>query len=166
MYINGSPYCLRRENFTLRNMKDYGGISGNRLEVLEERLKSDVLAELQSFGGRLLLHTERAHGEVVPVWEEVKADDVAVLKDVMGSKRSCHGVELHFSRIPITAERAPDPTDISECGRPFLSYDVTLIIAPLRLLELVMRMNSEDTPIVLNCQLGRGRSTMASVRTY
>ncbi|KZW02890.1 hypothetical protein EXIGLDRAFT_730985, partial [Exidia glandulosa HHB12029] len=145
VYINGSPYCLRRENFTLRNMKDYGGISGNRLEVLEERLKSDVLAELQSFGGRLLLHTERAHGEVVPVWEEVKADDVAVLKDVMGSKRSCHGVELHFSRIPITAERAPDPTDISE------------------LLELVMRMNSEDTPIVLNCQLGRGRSTMASI---
>jgi len=33
-------------------MKDYGGISGSRLAVLEERLKADVLAELDSFGGR------------------------------------------------------------------------------------------------------------------
>jgi hypothetical protein len=31
---------------------DYGGISASRLEVLEERLKDDVLAELNTFGGR------------------------------------------------------------------------------------------------------------------
>jgi hypothetical protein len=31
---------------------DYGGISASRLEVLEERLKDDVLAELEAFGGR------------------------------------------------------------------------------------------------------------------
>jgi hypothetical protein len=31
-----------------------------------------------------------------------------------------------------------------------------------RLLELTMRLD-EGTPIVLNCQLGRGRSTMASI---
>ncbi len=51
MYINGTPYCLRRENYSLRNMKDYGGISASRLEILEERLKEDVIAELNSFGG-------------------------------------------------------------------------------------------------------------------
>jgi hypothetical protein len=33
-------------------MKDYGGISPARLEVLEERLKEDVLAELKAFGGK------------------------------------------------------------------------------------------------------------------
>lgn len=69
VYINGAPYCLRRENFSLRNMKgewayllacclfsnflvDYGGISASRLEILEERLKDDVIAELNAFGGR------------------------------------------------------------------------------------------------------------------
>lgn len=51
VYINGAPYCLRRESFSLRNMKDYGGISAPRLEILEDRLKDDVLAELDSFGG-------------------------------------------------------------------------------------------------------------------
>jgi hypothetical protein len=51
VYINGTPYCLRRENYSLRNMKDYGGISASRLEILEERLKEDVIAELNSFGG-------------------------------------------------------------------------------------------------------------------
>jgi hypothetical protein len=61
VYINGSPYCLRRESFSLRNMKDYGGISGSRLEVLEERLKADVLAELQSFGGRCVMLVDDLH---------------------------------------------------------------------------------------------------------
>ena len=34
---------------------DYGGISASRLEVLEERLRDDVIAELNKFGGRYAL---------------------------------------------------------------------------------------------------------------
>lgn len=52
VYVNGAPYCLRREGFSLRNMKDYGGISAGRLEVLEERLRDDVREELKTFGGQ------------------------------------------------------------------------------------------------------------------
>ncbi|KAF4597582.1 hypothetical protein EYR40_008044 [Pleurotus pulmonarius] len=145
VYVNGAPYCLRREGFSLRNMKDYGGISASRLEVLEERLKDDVVAELNAFGGRLLLHTETSDGSVVPVWEDAGPDDVAVLKEVMaGDKTFGSGVELVYRRIPITAERAPDFADLTE------------------LIELVVN-ESADTPIVLNCQLGRGRSTLASI---
>jgi len=100
---------------------------------------SDLLAR------SLLLHTERSRGEVVPVWEEVSGEDAVLsLKDIMTRKKHSHGVELQFTRIPITAERAPDPVDMSE------------------MLEHVMRLD-EGTPIVLNCQLGRGRSTMASI---
>lgn len=58
MYINGTPYCLRRESYSLRNMKDYGGISASRLEILEDRLKDDVLSELESFGGRYVVPKE------------------------------------------------------------------------------------------------------------
>ncbi|KAI0925517.1 hypothetical protein AcV5_008233 [Taiwanofungus camphoratus] len=146
VYINGAPYCLRRERFSLRNMKDYGGISASRLEVLEDRLRDDVISELTAFGGRLLLHTETPDGSVIPVWEEVKSDNVSVLKDVMASRKYiADGVELGYARIPITAERPPDFSDLSE------------------LIDVVVRSSATGAPIVLNCQLGRGRSTLTSV---
>ncbi|KAF9561985.1 hypothetical protein CPC08DRAFT_707027 [Agrocybe pediades] len=144
VYINGAPYCLRRENYSLRNMKDYGGISASRLEILEERLRDDVIAELKSFGGRLLLHTETADGTVVPIWEEVQPEDVLVLKDIMAARLDRKDFSLQYSRIPITAEKPPDYADLKE------------------LIEVVLR-SSLNTPIVVNCQLGRGRSTLASI---
>ncbi|KAI0685965.1 inositol hexakisphosphate-domain-containing protein [Cytidiella melzeri] len=140
VYINGAPYCLRRERFTLRNMKDYGGISASRLEVLEDRLKDDVVEELLS----LLLHSEASDGSVIPVWEEVDRENISVLKDVMASRRSVDdNVELRYVRIPITAERPPDFSDLTE------------------LIDVAVR--HRNVPIVVNCQLGRGRSTMTSI---
>ncbi|THH28320.1 hypothetical protein EUX98_g5857 [Antrodiella citrinella] len=131
VYINGAPYCLRREKYTLRNLKDYGGISASRLEALEDRLKDDVIAELKAFGGRLLLHTETSDGTVIPVWEEVAPSDVSVLKDVMASRCLVDGqVEVNYARIPITAERPPDYSDLTE------------------LMDVVLKHNTSDTPIV------------------
>ncbi|KAF9453485.1 hypothetical protein P691DRAFT_780955 [Macrolepiota fuliginosa MF-IS2] len=145
VYINGAPYCLRREGYSLRNMKDYGGISASRLEILEERLKEDVIAESNAFGGRVLLHTEAADGTVIPVWEEVLPENVAVLKDIMESRNHTDdSMILQYNRIPITAEKPPDFTDLSE------------------LIEVVLR-TSMNMPIVVNCQLGSGRSTLASI---
>ncbi|KAG8824150.1 hypothetical protein FRC17_009172 [Serendipita sp. 399] len=106
--INGAPYCLRRESYSLRNMKDYGGISASRLEILEERLKDDVLAELRAYGGRILLHTEASDGQVIPLWEEARESDVATLKEIFASKRVINEARIHYSRVPITSERPPD----------------------------------------------------------
>ncbi|KAH8117959.1 inositol hexakisphosphate-domain-containing protein [Phellopilus nigrolimitatus] len=145
VYINGAPYCLRREGFSLRNMKDYGGISASRLEVLEERLRDDVVTELDNFGGRLLLHTETNDGTVIPVWEEVRSEAVEVLREIMEFRETEDGTRVYYRRIPITAEKPPDFTDMSE------------------LMDVVIRMHSSNTPIILNCQLGRGRSTMTSI---
>jgi hypothetical protein len=180
VYVNGAPYCLRREQFSLRNMKgleiflscvvgsdlrqDYGGISAERLEVLEERLRDDVVSELHSFNGkyahffslpyrlfddlylRLLLHTETSDGSVIPVWEEVRPGDVAVMKDVMSAcKESYDDVDVFYRRVPITAERSPDFSDFSE------------------LIAVMVGRNMTHTPIVVNDQLGRGRSTLTTV---
>jgi len=93
----------------------------------------------------LLLHTETADGTVVPVWEEVQPEDVVVLKDIMASRREANDVPLQYNRIPITAEKPPDYSDLKE------------------MIEVVLR-NPPNTPIVVNCQLGRGRSTLATVR--
>lgn len=62
-------------------------------------------------------------------------------------KTVADGVELYHTRIPITAERPPDFSDLSE------------------LIDVVVRTDASNTPIVVNCQLGRGRSTLASVRS-
>lgn len=143
--------------------QDYGGISAERLEVLEERLRDDVVSELHSFGGkyairflsvawfnyvdlRLLLHTETPDGSVVPVWEEVRPGNVAVMKDAMTAcKASYDDVDVFYRRVPITAERSPDFSDFGE------------------LIAVMLGPNMTHTPIVVNDQLGRGRSTLTSV---
>jgi protein-tyrosine phosphatase len=84
---------------------------------------------------------------VVPVWEEVKSEDVLVLKDIMASQHSVGDAILQYNRIPITAEKPADFADLSD------------------LIEVVLR-TPMDIPIVVNCQLGRGRSTLASVCFY
>jgi hypothetical protein len=90
-------------------MRDYSGVSASRLEVLEERLKSDVVAELDEFQGRILLHTETSDGEVVPLWESVDKQDVASIRDVMDEAAArATDVALSFIRVPITSESSPD----------------------------------------------------------
>jgi len=81
----------------------------------------------------------------VPVWEEVQPEDVVVLKDIMASRREANDAPLQYNRIPITAEKPPDYSDLKE------------------MIEVVLR-DPPNTPIVVNCQLGRGRSTLATVR--
>ncbi|KAF8490734.1 hypothetical protein JB92DRAFT_3128678 [Gautieria morchelliformis] len=105
---------------------------------------STPVTELNAFGGCLLLHTETAEGAVIPVWEQVEPDDVKVVKDIMASRKHIQGVELYHRRIPITSELPPDFSDFAE------------------LLDVVIRAGTE-WPIVINCQLGRGRSTVASI---
>lgn len=99
-----------------------------------------------TFDCSLLLHSETPDGSVIPVWEVVEPHNVSVLKEVMSSRGHLEGdVELCYSRIPITAERPPDFSDLTE------------------LINVVTRNFTSKTPIVINCQLGRGRSTLTSV---
>ncbi|KAK4685163.1 hypothetical protein P7C73_g4998, partial [Tremellales sp. Uapishka_1] len=145
--INGSPYCLRRDSTALRNMRDYTGVSSSRLEVLEERLKSDVVSELSTFQGRILLHTETKDGHVAPVWESVDRNQVESIRDVMEDLKNARddGPALEFFRIPITSESSPDFHDISD------------------IMDLCMSTDLENSAIILNDQLGRGRSSTAAV---
>ncbi len=95
---------------------------------------------------RLLLHTETPDGSVIPVWEEVLPGNVAVMKDVMSAcKASYDDIDVFYRRVPITAERSPDFSDFGE------------------LIAVMLGQNMTHTPIVVNDQLGRGRSTLTSV---
>lgn len=90
-------------------MRDYSGVSSSRLEMLEQRLKSDVITEIEQFQGRVLLHTETADGQVMPVWEIADKQDVASLREVMDdAAATSKDVYLNFVRIPVTSESSPD----------------------------------------------------------
>lgn len=142
----GEPYCLRKEIMSLRNLKDYSGVSGARLEVLEDRLVSDVLAELRTFNNRILLHTETDDGHVAPVWEDVRPNEVQTVRQLMDKARNASAkVELEYRRLPLTAMSTLDFQDVQE------------------LFHLCLRNDLRHTVIILNDQLGRGRSTLASV---
>ena len=150
VYISGKPYCLRPSGMSLRNTKAFSGISWTRLQQLEDRLKGDVLTELANGDNRLLLHTETEEGMLVPVWEEAEAMDVETVAEIMAANRHVALDEktqttLEFRRIPITAEKMPEPRDMSE------------------ILNVVLKSRVEASPIILNDQLGRGRSTLTSV---
>ena len=83
----------------------------------------------------------------MPIWEDARPENISVMKETMSSRKDlAEGIELVYARIPITAEKVPDFSDLSE------------------LMDVVIRTYASDTPIVLNCQLGRGRSTLTSVR--
>lgn len=68
------------------------------------------------------------------------------MKDVMSAcKESNISVDVFYRRVPITAERQPDFSDFSE------------------LIAVMLGPHMAHTPIVVNDQLGRGRSTLTSV---
>lgn len=151
LYINGEPYVLRDQYASLRNIKAYTGIAANRLEQMEIRLKNDVMAESRAHLGRILLHSEGAERDLLPIWESVK--DVSTMRELfaLNSDLCQRYPHLEYYRVPITAEEAPEPAD----------FDSLLRI-------LTLENDPEHTithgsVFIFNCQMGLGRSTMGSV---
>jgi hypothetical protein len=124
IYINGSPYVLRDNYYTLRNIKAYSGITESRLELLEKRLKEDILKEILMYDGKILLHEEQ-DGVVKAVWTIVLPQNVLTLKEVVDSIRdNLDGVSLYSYRVPITAEAAPEPADFDQLIQIIGRYDL------------------------------------------
>ncbi|KAI8829287.1 inositol hexakisphosphate-domain-containing protein [Chytriomyces cf. hyalinus JEL632] len=144
-YVNGQPYVLRDKSLTLRNTKAYAGITPARLEFIETQLKEDVVSELKNFDEKILVHIERNHA-IHPVWEECSAEHVLTVREVVDLLKH-EGYPLEYYRVPLTAERAPDPGD--------LDYMV----------KILSTIDLKNTAIVVNCQMGLGRSTVGTIVT-
>lgn len=141
IYINGIPYVLRDRYFTLRNIRVFKGITGARLEQLEERLKEDLIREIVNYDGRILLHGEDRDGNVQPVWEEVDVEDVLTVREVMEAvalqvfeellnESTDEAVPdspgfLEYHRVPVTAEKSPEYNDFDELRHLISSVDLS-----------------------------------------
>ncbi|KAI9221936.1 inositol hexakisphosphate-domain-containing protein [Blastocladiella britannica] len=153
VYVNSKPYVLRSFQQPISNI-EMTGISVERVEAMEDRMKADVLAEIAMYGGRLLLHEEEA-GKVlaiVPVWESVDPMHVLTPREVFTAAATeamlAQGPQLDYLRCPITDEQAPIPG----------VFD-TLVA---RVLAVVDR-DATGYNLVFNCQMGRGRTTTCQI---
>ncbi|GJN93415.1 hypothetical protein Rhopal_006470-T1 [Rhodotorula paludigena] len=124
------------------------GISSSRLELLESRLKSDVLSELETFEGRILVATETDDGSVNPVWETVEdgEEQIKTMREMMDAVGHAEcGEAFRFIRVPITAEKFPEFSDLRD------------------IIEVVTELDMDSSAILVNDQLGRGRTTRTLV---
>ncbi|KAJ8323879.1 hypothetical protein O5D80_007110 [Batrachochytrium dendrobatidis] len=185
VYINGNPYVLRDQYLTLRNIKSYSGITGSRLEIIEEKLSEDVREEIIRYNGRVLLHTE-THGTINPIWQDCKHASVMTPHELVKTLRekelnepfctsnlqsqsfghssdsmeantssfqlfsvssidTAVSPEILYFRVPVTSESPPDPSDFDH------------------IVHLLCRYSGSSSCIIVNCQVGLGRSTTGTV---
>src|SRR5262249_16483041 len=111
IYIDNEPYVLRDRYATLRNIKSYSGITSERLEHMEKRLKDDILTEAATYHHKILVHCESAtQDSIYPSWLSLEHEtDVLTLEEVFKQLRISNFPSLQYRRLPITAEEPPEP---------------------------------------------------------
>eukprot|EP00924_Labyrinthula_sp_SR-Ha-C_P005962 snap_masked-scaffold_14-processed-gene-10.35-mRNA-1 protein AED:1.00 eAED:1.00 QI:0/0/0/0/1/1/3/0/1737 len=142
LYINGHPFVVRKLEHPFENL-EYTGIATKRVEGMEQRLKRDVISELDaSFKGSLVLHGEDDLG-LKPYYEDVKSDweeKVQTPKELYQTLSQTKNLEIMYFRIPITDEQAPKLSDFN------------------KIFKIASQLPVDDE-LVLHCQMGRGRTT-------
>lgn len=147
VYIDNEPYVLRDRYATLRNIKSYSGITRERLEDMEKRLKADIISESGLYNHRLLVHCESAPGAIYPSWISLASDEgqeVMTMSEIFSALMQVFP-SLEYFRLPVTAEEALEP---GHCD----------LIA-----HLVLEQASHNGYIIFNCQMGASRSTACAV---
>lgn len=142
VYIAGRSFTLRELSTPFANL-EAPGISSEAVERQEQTLKGEVLAELQRYGGRFLVHEENADGQIVARWLQVTPDQVQTPREVFQSLQQ-EGYRVDYARVPITDEKAPENADFD---------------------ALVTRLQNADpnSPLIFNCHAGRGRTTTGMI---
>jgi hypothetical protein len=141
VYINQKPFVLREAANPFENLKTYHGISAERLESMEARLKEDVIREILKWNQLLLVHEEIEDGRVIPTWTSV--DSIQTPKEVFATLAQ-RGYAVKYVRIPISPEQAPEDHYLDD-------YVETI------------KASSPEDPLVFNCGMGVGRTTFAMV---
>lgn len=67
IYINNRPYALRNKHTPFTNI-EYTGITCEKVEDMEKRLKQELLTELSENDQSLLLHEEDAMMSDICKW--------------------------------------------------------------------------------------------------
>lgn len=142
IYINGRPFVLRDADSPFENIRSYAGISSQRLELMEQRLKADILEEASRNNGLLLVHDEVEDKKIVPCLTSI--DQVLTSAEVF-NQLAHQGFRITYHRVPVSSEQAPTDAFIDEYVRVF------------------EEMPPNNHSIIFSCGIGIGRTTFAMV---
>ncbi len=142
LYIQGRSVTLRELAHPFANLEQPGSTPA-QVQAQEVALKAEVLKEAAANGGRILLHEETPDGKVQARWVSVDAASLKTPLEVF-QQMTREGFQVDYARIPVTDEKVPEEADFD---------------------ALVARLKGvpADTPLVMNCHAGRGRTTTAMV---
>lgn len=76
VYINMRPFVLRDAERVFSNIGEYSGITAERLEDMEWRMKEDIVREAERQGGNIVVHEETEDRVVLPSWESIAPGSV------------------------------------------------------------------------------------------
>ena len=101
VYVNGQPFVLREVERPFSNL-ELTGITRERVEQMESRLREDVLLEAAQYAGRVLVSKELDNGQVVDAWVDVQTVQTPL---EVYQAFAAEGYSLSYVRIPITDEK-------------------------------------------------------------
>ena len=157
LYVNHRPFVLRDADNPYSNLENTG-ITPRRVEAMEKQMKIDAWREVQESGdGTLLLHDEDDNGNLVCTQEPVTLDELRTPKEefyavfqqveaAWAAASPSYAFTARYYRTPITDEQAPSPAALD---------------AMIRYLEA--GRSEPRRAIMINCQMGRGRTTTGLV---
>jgi hypothetical protein len=144
VYVNGKPFNLRKDgDKSIYKNFENPGATKEEVESMEKKMKSEILEEAKKNGGKLLVADEAPDGKVVYKWEKVDESSVKTVGEVYDDLKK-EGFNVEYDRVPITDEKKPEPKDFESLTNKLKDVD-------------------KDTPIILNCHAGRGRTTTGTV---
>ena len=87
-----------------------------QVELMEARLKEDIVTEIRQTGGRMLVHREEYNPAtnqscIIGYWENISADDVKTPAEVYAALKD-EGYDITYRRIPLTREREALTSDV------------------------------------------------------
>jgi len=145
IYVNDRPFVLRTLDNLFANI-EYTGINTSRVENMEVRLKDDVLKDADKYDGRFLVHDEGSDGSLIASFEKVTPKKVLTPREVYDELNS-KGHQVTYHRVAVTDEQAPEEKDFDDIKKKIEDG----------------KREDADIHIILNCQMGRGRTTTAMV---
>ncbi|OQS03144.1 paladin [Thraustotheca clavata] len=152
LYVAGRPYAIRYPPKFGENV-ELPGIEVNELAAIEARFRDETIAKVTQNNG-LFLYWAQEVG--IPDEEQMvyirPQQDVKTLADVYA--KLAKSLPVRYARIPVSDETAPEEKDLD---------DIVRLIAPTFAAE---SGHVDETAVVCNCQMGRGRTTSAMVCVY
>lgn len=149
LYVGDRPFVFRDLAAPYVNV-ELTGIQTEKIELVEDELKRDVLTEAAQYDYRFLVHDEGSPGELVGAWEPATVDTVKTLREVY-DELVMKGFRCLMLRLPVTDEQSPEIRD----------FDLLVNALLPRIAKHLDRR--ETLSFVFNCQMGRGRTTTGMV---